>query len=325
MFDTVLFRRVCNEPRLDRFSSVGDKFVFNPPPVKGHALPHLTWRRAPDGIGYLDACVSLPKMLFGNNVQMISDRDIPRVQDIVSDFATDVVGVKYNAWTANIGRFDIGYNWRVGETETYMYLRALQNAHLPRMVRRVIDTSTVDFTNNSQKVVIYSKHAETMKLAQRGKATDEHLRESIGVLRIEHRFINTPACRRVASRMKLDSHRAEHVLRSGIAETIMEKTIMELGLNNRIESGDSRLELLLEHYGFSTIYEKLAGFLQLCDKHGADNLVRLGCYSQETFLRRRELAKSAGVWLTNPTRAQLPPLRLVRSSAAPTKVSVGNE
>lgn len=322
MLDTVLFRHVCNDPCLNSFTQLGDKFVFNPPPVKGYARPHLTWRTAPNGVGYLDAKVSLPKMLFGNNVQMISETDIPLVKDTVTGFVSDVVGVEFNAWTAPIGGLDVCHNWHVGEAETYMYLHSLRNAHIPRMVRRVIDNGTVDFINGSQKVVFYSKHAETMKRAQEGKATDEQLRASIGILRGEHRFTNTSACKRLASRLNVDSHRAEHLLTREVAEAVMNITVSELGLDNHIESGDSRLAILRERYGFGKTYETLAGFLQLCDIHGADNLVRLG-YHPETFRRRRKQLEVAGAWLTNPTRATLPPLRLVRGNVAGARASVG--
>lgn len=322
MFDTVLFRHVCNAPCLDSFTQLGDKFVFNPPPVKGYARPHLTWYLAPDGVGYLDAKVSLPKMLFGNNIQMISDADIPRAKDTVTGFVSDVVCVEFNAWTAPLGGLDVCHNWHVGEAETYMYLHALRNAHLPRMVRRVIDTGTVDFINRSQKVVFYSKHAETMKRAQKGKATDEQLHASIGVLRGERRFTTTPACKRLAASLSVDSHRAEHLLTREVAEAVMSNTVKELGLDSRIESTDSRLALLREHYGFGKTYETLAGFLQLCDIHGADNLVRLG-YHPETFRRRRKEVEAAGAWLTNQTRATLPPLRLVRGNVAAQRAAVG--
>jgi hypothetical protein len=103
----------------------------------------------------------------------------------------------------------------------------------------------------------------------------------------------------------------------------MNNTVRELGLDSRIESGDSRLALLHEHYGFGKTYETLAGFLQLCDIHGADNLVRLG-YHPETFRRRRKEVEAAGAWLTNPTRATLPPLRLVREGRVGAGASVAN-
>jgi hypothetical protein len=321
MIDTVLFRHVCNYPCLDSFTQLGDKFVFNPPTVKGYARPHLTWRLAPNGIGYLDAKVSLPKMLFGNNVQMISEADITRAKDAVTGFVSGVVGVEYNAWTAPIGGLDVCHNWHVGEAETYMYLHALRNAHLPKMTRRVIDNGTVDFINSSEKVVFYSKHAETQKRAHEGKATDEQLHASIGILRGEHRFTNTSACKRLATRLSLDSHRAEHLLTRDVAETVMDDTVRALGLDNHIEADDSRLAILRERYGFTSRYETLTGFLQLCDTYGADNLVRLG-YPAERFRRRRKLLEKAGVWLTNPTRATLPPLRLVRGNIAAQRVAV---
>lgn len=325
--DTILLRHAYTHhapPDVQRgFTFTGERYVFNPPPIKNRTLPALTWSAAPNGINYLTARVSVPKMLYGTNTVTVTDGDVTRVLNGITDFASGVAGVDFDAMTANVGRVDISHNFQVGEAETYAYLSALRGASMPRMVRRVIDDGTVDFTNGSQKVCVYAKHAETAHLAKQGKATDEDVRRAVGVLRVEHRYLNSGACKRLAERLELPDRRADTLLRSFVTETVMDDTMKDLGLDKAIESGDSRLALLRERYGFGTAYQRLAGFLALCDEHGADNLVRLGVVSERTFYRQRREAEAAGAWLVSPVKRTLPPLRLVRNTQAASAFALG--
>jgi replication protein CRI len=319
MIDTVTLRRgyahsVPSEVERN-FTFTGERYFFNPKPVKNCALPSLTWSAAPNGINYLSARVSVPKMLYGTNTLMVTDSDIGRALNGITDFTSSVAGVDFNAATANVARLDISYNFKVGEAETYAYLSALQKAFIPRLTtRRIINDGTVEFSNDSQKVCVYAKHAETAYLAKQGKATDEDVRRAVGDLRIEHRFLNSPALKRLATRLKCPDRHADSLLQSGVAETVMNDTIMSLGLDKAIESGDSRLALLRERYGYGSTYQRLAGFLALCDEHGADNLVRLGIVAERTFYRQRGEVEKARAWLVSPVKKTLPPLRLVRSN-----------
>jgi hypothetical protein len=179
MFDTVTFRLPIKNPCLNAFADKGGRYVFNPPPLNGYALPQLTFRIAPDGIGYLDASVSLAKMLYGNNAQMVFETDLPRLIALISAFAEDVTGVQYDTWIANIGRLDVAHNFPVGEKLVQAYQHALHNAHYPRMVRNVIEGGTVKFTNRAgthyprpritESVTVYSKLAEVLARASKGE------------------------------------------------------------------------------------------------------------------------------------------------------------
>lgn len=327
MLDTVLLRHAYTHsapPDVQRdFTFTGERYVFNPSPIKNHALPALTWSVAPNGVNYLSARVSVPKMLYGTNTVMVTDSEVRRALNGITEFVSRVTGVGFDAETANVGRVDFSYNFQVGEAETYAYLSALRAASMPRMVRRVIEDGTVDFTNGSQKVCVYAKHAETTHLAKHGKATDADVRASVGVLRVEHRFLNSGACKRLAERLKLPDRRADSLFRSSVTETVMDDTMTNLGLDRPIESGDSRLALLRECYGYGPAYQRLAGFLALCDEHGADNLVRLGVVSERTFYRQRGEVEAAGAWLVSPTKRTLPPLRLVRQPQASAAYALG--
>jgi hypothetical protein len=328
VFDTTVlshaYRRETPREVEARFIFMGDRFVYNPPPFNGRALPSLTWSTAPDGISYLRAQVSLPKMLFGNNIEEISEADIPRSLDAISAFASDRAGVDYDAETANVVRLDVCRNWRRTEAEVYARLRALSNATIPRMTRRVIDDGTVEFKNSSQKVIAYAKLAETEHAARRGKAIDDEVRAAVGVIRLERAYLNSGACRRQAARLGLPDRRAVDFFRASVAETILDETMKELGLDKAIESADSRLSLLAQAYGYGARFQRLAGFLALCDAFGAENLVRLGIVKKSSFYDQRKEVEAANASIVSPGRRALPSLRLVRGTTSQETASVGN-
>jgi hypothetical protein len=132
MFDTVVLNHAYMHapPRevLEGFRWVGDRYVHNAPPVKNYARPQLTWSAAPDGINYLTARVSVPKMIYSNNVQMITGADISLALDTITGYASDVSGVAFDAATANIVSLDVCHNYQVGEEEVFGYLNALRVA-----------------------------------------------------------------------------------------------------------------------------------------------------------------------------------------------------
>lgn len=319
MFDTLVLRHPYQHqaPReiTKRFMHVDDRYVFNPRPAHGCTLPHLTWSSAPNGLCYLSAKASLPKMRFGNSVQMVTEADILPLLGRISDFASNAAGVYFDAPEAKVGRLDVCHNWQRTEVEVHQLLYALRNAYLPRM-RRLIDGGTVYFQHSSERLVIYAKHSETAKLAQQGKTDDVVLRASVGVLRLEHRFSNSSACKRLAKHFQLPDRRAKHLLCAEVAERVINEAVMKLALDKPIESGDSRLALLREHYRDKwKVYERCAGFLALFDVHGEEGLIEVG-YDRETIRRRRSEIEAAGAWLITPSRHTLAPLRLVRLSAA---------
>jgi hypothetical protein len=325
MFDTFTIRHPVKNPCLDAFTDKGGKYVLNRPPVRGYSLPQLTYSDAPDGLSYLGVTVSLPKFYYGNNVQMISESDLALAMPAISIDVSDVVGVKFDSWTAKVGRLDFCNNFPVSEKLVPAYLHALRDASYPRMVRNAFEDGTVNFTNTAgtrparpsltERVTVYSKHAEVLAQVRAGRASDADLQAAVGILRVEHRYMTGSRVRRLAAGLRLPDRTAESLLRARVWETIMGETISKLGLDRHIESGDSRLDLVRERFGVGPAYQRLAGFIALLDKHGAAGLFALG-YNKETFRRYQKMLDKAGVSITNPTRTTLPPLRLVRGGRA---------
>jgi|SRR5947209_7275056 len=313
MFDTIQLLHAAPYPCPAGFERTGKRRVFNPPQVKGRSLPRLTYSTSRTGISFLIAEVSLPKMLYGTNVELISEDVLPSALDTISDHVSSVTGENFDARTARVGRLDVCDNFEVGEEYVHAYLHALHNAHYPRMVRNVFESGSVNFKNSTETVTVYSKLTEVSARALKRRATVAEVRAAVGILRVEHRYQTSSRVRRLAERLCLPERTAESLLRADIWETVMEETLSKLGLDKHIESGDARINLLRERFGVGPTYQHLAGFVTLLDNHGAEGLLSLG-YNKETFRKNRQRLEEAGAWLTTPTSATLPPLQLVRDS-----------
>lgn len=276
-------------------------------------LPRLTWTQGPDGQDYLTGEVSLPKMALGSNVEMLAtDADIEDALGTMSDTVSEFARVNFDFMKANVGRVDYCYNWRFREPSyVYDYLEVLRGASVPRMTRRIIGNTTVEFFNDSQTVSAYSKLDETITRLHKANATREEVMAAFGVLRLEKRYRDAGACRRLTHRLGLPDRRAPSLLNTAVANLVLEETTKHLGLDMSIESGDLRETRLRQFYGPGSRYLLLLGFLAACDALGAENLVRLGVCSRAAYYAKKRDVTRAGTWSVTREKRKLPPLRLV--------------
>lgn len=306
------FEALCGHDR--RYCTPHERWKRNPPGV-ATTLPRLTWSAARDGRDYLTVALSLPKLLLGSNVEMVMNQNcIDWALVMISQYVSEATRSEFNAKSANVTRIDFCHNWNLTPIEVYEYLRVVAQASLPRMRRDLIGKSTVCFSNKSQVVEFYDKLSEVLSRLRNGKASDEEVTASVGVLRFEKRFLTNRACERLALKLGLANRRAESLLRVSVAESVMNETMKELGLDKASESGDARLARLLRAYGPKRALT-LVGFLALCDSYGADNLVRLGICKRSSYYKMRRDIIKVGAWLFTDSKRSLPPLQLVRSRA----------
>lgn len=288
------------------------KWKLNPP-VGVETLPRLTWSSHPKG-DWLTAEVSVPKLLFDNNIVQLGDADISRGLYAIAGFVKNMTGVMFDARAALVGRVDYCHNFPVGEANKVSYLSAAARASIPRLTRHHIGDTSLLFQNKSQKVRLYSKHDEVANRANKGRATDDELRASVGLLRLEVSHFTSDACRRLSDRYDLPDRYADLLLNSSIAKMEIERGLSMLGLDEVTETVDARLDVLREVYGDTPHTRRLAGFLGFLDRYGEGFWQHgFGAYSRSTYFEYCRDLKKANVWLRSDRR--LPPLRLVRSEA----------
>lgn len=331
MFDTLAFRTSRRMPlehelRAHGFTKPHDgsglhwfrNISFNP-----STEIRLDWHRTISGNWFFVHLSSLPKFMYGNNVQMIeTDAEVKRGLKDFSSVVSDCVGFNYDAMPSDVVVLHTCHCWKMTEPEVYSRLHALRSGHIDRMTRRTVDrkteSGTVYYENASEQFIAYAKCAETLLRLRQGQATNEHLSMAAGVFRIEHRYLDSESVKRLMRRMNLPDQRAETLLRPEIAEAVLNQKMQELGLDKEIEAGDLRLKRIRDYYGIrSNEYKHLTQFIALADEHGGiDNLVQLGLYSDSVFFKYRKELKEAGALLVAPSRVSLPRLAPVAFTAA---------
>jgi hypothetical protein len=290
------------------------------------SLPQLTVSNTASGV-WCTAALSLPKHLYGNNVIMVSDADLPRALDSVSRFVTGVCGFEFDAHHALVGRVDYCHNFATGEANVAAYIDAGATATVARMDRFKINSTTVSFVAKGKVIKLYGKRAEVSKELAEGRATNDELLAAEGNTRLEVTYRRRDALMRLAERHGLEDRRAHQLLAAGVAQKELRQALGLLGLDSPTRLQDTRMDILREKYGDTKRCRALVAFLGYLDRYGEATWRRDACgrfptwygYSRSTYMANVRLLKAAGAW----TRAdrQLPPLSLVLSAGRSARVA----
>jgi hypothetical protein len=143
----------------------------------------LSYIKYLDGSKTLSIQVSIPKLLYGNNVNQITENDIPNFFESVQKrlFQLFSIHIPHLEWS--ISRADICWNFQVGKN-VGEYVRMLSKQKVPFKNTRIYNQDqTVEFYNKSSRIILYDKHRQM----QREKASTELIEQSKGILRLEIR------------------------------------------------------------------------------------------------------------------------------------------
>lgn len=286
-------------------------------PGDGGTRPRLTWSSTPSG-PWLSAEVSLPKLLYGDNLAAIEPYEIQRGLGEVSRLVSGTAGVAFDAPSALVGRVDYFWDFPVGEAEVPRHIDAAGHAAVPRMLRHQIGATTVSFSTQSKRqkstkrITLYGKHEEVLARAREGRASDDELRSSVGLLRLEVSY-RGDGCRRLADRYGTPGHLATYLLRDDIALNELTLALEALGLDKSTEPKDARIDALREIYGDTQHCRTLISFLAYLDRYGEGFWKHGIGFKRSAYYEYARELKKAGLWLRSDQ--PLPPLRLVRQVA----------
>jgi len=287
MIDTVLLRATVETPlsknTLQKFRWRNERYYFRD--AASLHSPCLFYYPSPDGKYYLSIEASLPKILFGHNIAVLTQAEIIQSLLMLSGFATANFGVDFDSFSASVGRVDFCVNFNVGPDRIYAYLRAAMEARPARLKRRVIGKiETVEFFNEQRKIYLYDKSRQSQALLRRHKISAEAAAASGGLLRLEARFSNPVIVdRMLVQRLGLCDRTAGTLLNSAIAVKVLGEALTQFGLDKSVITFDRRIEKLQAFYGFGSKLQQLLGFLQLSDFYGQDNLVSRGVIKRSAF------------------------------------------
>ncbi len=171
MIDTIRFltrakpdedQLLCYWRKDEKTSPTGEpilKYIYN---TKAPHSLRATYRpKSYTGLHLLTIELSLPKLLLGNNWQMLYD--IPGAIPLVDAIFARIPALPplLSVAEMSLSRLDICYNYQVG-TQIGAYIEALSRLDYPHRTTVRFNTETVEFRCKSVNSKFYDKHAETL-------------------------------------------------------------------------------------------------------------------------------------------------------------------
>jgi hypothetical protein len=242
---------------------------------------------------------SLPKVLSGSNVGLLSETDLNKVLDLVSDRVSSWCGSDVphvSEWDIR-GRVDSVYAWNVGSCVDD-YLHALKSVNLSRHVSQSVDRESTLYWRNSQRVIrMYDKFRET------------RVDEAKGVLRFEVQLNHAKAeFERMAN---VKSSKVKDILKWENSRRILENYLEGIGGDLVIADEEKCLKLLTSKFG-ATKAIRLFGYIQSMRVYSRDELVRFGV-RRETVWRALRDVHLAGANVGVAKSGVLPSLTLPKT------------
>lgn len=134
-----------------------------------------------DHIQCLEVECSIPKFLYGNNVILVTEQDIPLFFQRLHEWLHSQFGiqVKQENWCTK--RVDVCWNFQVGD-QMDSYIKELGKIKIPYTTPHTYGINeTVIHENNSRRIIFYNKQKE----CQHRKQPRELIDSAAGLLRLE--------------------------------------------------------------------------------------------------------------------------------------------
>lgn len=255
-------------------------------PKSGNYKPNLTIYEH-YGPGYsLRVNASLPKLVHGNNLDLVSDEEIDAALEQLSDYVSDATGLAFDAGKANVARIDYATNIEVVPKAGSLILRRLRRIKIPRLPFRA-DISihgSVYHGNRSRMLRFYDKTHEAGRVSA-----------NTMVVRAELAISNEGTAVRFAEKAKLRNHAANSMLDKAVRGIAIDE-IFKL---TKLESFDPAADFsLLYFYSKTQNFARArrnSSFVNAYDTFGPDfyKFTELG-YSKARYDRELREAQAVG-------------------------------
>ena len=221
---------------------------------------------------------SLPKLRFGNNVEMIAN--VEKAVKLLKSFVSEHLSRTVNLSKAELDRIDLCYNHDVGDNvkDIIRYLFMLEMSG--RKTKPYYPTYGVQFYSKWAALIFYDKYEEC------GLAT------AIGILREEASYVNKQSVRYALGAPDRPAFISDFT--AEVIEQILQRENAKLGIEDTVIA-DKILacKTLVEKYGAEQGM-RLHGYLCACSETDFKELEGLGIPKQ-TIWRNRDQIKKAGL------------------------------
>ncbi len=269
-------------------------------PREGEAFPSLTFQTQPDGVQYMTARQSLPRIRHGHNATLpTSQVDIYAELGLMADAIHKRTGIEFNPLTANVTGVHFTRDIYIGRELIAPTLMRLEPRQLPRY-RRIRFDHGIEYKQKGSSSLIYSKQHEIHNQVMNGTISEEYRADALGacdgVLRIESRHTIASLNRMQHAANK--TRKAEDVLRVELSDQVLTDFLDKLQFDGAVSNAESNkpLDRLIEVHG-SRKAMRLYGFLTLAKAYGKDfwKIESLD-YPRKTYFTNLRLCRSADVW-----------------------------
>jgi len=244
---------------------------------------------------------NLPKLVFGNNAQLLVDPS--RAIQLLDEFIDDhVQGVRDSVSDFPYSRVDYCHNFDVRRENIPRYVTAFARLNLLRKKTLHNDEETISWQSRGRMVRVYNKEKEMIA----SKSLEPQLGRGILRLEVEIKRSSQVLNRFLKKRGK-NSLLLRDALDPDVAYEMLKRHIERLRLDVPITSMKRAFEILSREFeGLKAM--KLYGYYQILNSHGIARLKQM--LPPSTYYYFRKQLMDLDLWLRCPEAEFLPPLVL---------------
>lgn len=221
----------------------------------------------------LRADLSIPKLLYGENVQLPDEADIQEALEIITNNIELRSGLEFDVFSAEMCRLDYSVNLEFDPKMVKAVIGRYRNFDAARLLRHTIGNETVYFENKSRKIKIYDKHAEVCAK----KTSLDVQAQSKGIVRAEYGLLNADNIRSFAARLGFQGTSANEMLSQENIHAAHRELSELLKFASINFSPDRKIRLAFEQTKDVKEAMQLSSFIEAVDCFGE------GFYRNEAF------------------------------------------
>jgi hypothetical protein len=244
--------------------------------------PRVTLYQTWAGIWRVKAELSIPKLLFGNNVDLPTSHEIDEAITLASNNISHRTKSNFDSFSAQVARVDFALNIQCEYSSAL--LAYFSRSKIPNLTRRTVE-STVYFQNKSRGIRLYDKYAETVAMQRDLLALQDR---AAGIVRAEYFLSNTTSVNRFAKRSGYEEGSVGTVTSKSFIEIATRELTRLLTLDAIDLSGGDTFRKILLKTGSVKKAIALSGFLNAVTALGENFYKDLDFeYSKSTYDRNR--------------------------------------
>lgn len=220
--------------------------------------------------------LSIPKLIYGNNIKEIDEQDINKFFDIIHNRLNELFNISIDSEEWKINEVEVSKNFHLDSQQRVTeYVSKLSNIKLPRKTTIEYNTESTYFKNKSQTIKFYNKYQE---LKKQKYISPELLKQAENILRFEVQ------AKGYLLREFSTERKALNILTKEFFESVTTE-IIEL-INSKISLGDKSIitPIIFESGMTKAQIESSVAIMIFTDKWGASTIKEV--YSSSTLDRK---------------------------------------